>query len=329
MNNLKKIHKDLRLHGIFSRIIMNFKNKKSFINMQKMTNKMFVGKKNKKLNSNEIYIKTPTNNNLRICIYKSNGIMENAVGLLWLHAGGYAIGAPEQEIGFIKQFVSAANCVVIAPAYTRSLDAPYPAALQDCYAALLWMKDNAKSIGIRDDQLFVGGDSAGGGLTAAITIFARDKGEVNIAFQMPLYPMIDDRMITKSSQNNNSPVWTSQANEIAWKMYLGDLYGSSLVPSYAAPARSNDYSGLPPTYTYVGSIEPFYDETMNYVNALQKANVAVEFDVYEGCFHGFDIIGARTPIGRKAKEILISKFKYAVEHYFNKQSSANTIIPPA
>jgi acetyl esterase/lipase len=319
MNSPGKIHKCLWIHGIISRIIVNFKNENSFIKMQKMINKMFVGKKYKKLNCKEIFIKTPTNNNLRICIYKSHEIKENAVGLLWFHGGGYAIGAPEQDIGFIRQFVLAADCVVIAPAYTRSLDAPYPAALQDCYAALLWMKDNAKSIGIRDDQLFVGGDSAGGGLTAAITLLARDKGEVNIAFQMPIYPMIDDRMITESSQNNNSPAWTSLANKIAWKMYLGNLYGSSSVPAYASPVRADDYSGLPPTYTYVGSIEPFYDETRNYAAALQKANVAVELDIYEGCFHGFDVIGAKTAIGRKARETLISKFRYAVDHCFNKQ----------
>ncbi len=152
------------------------------------------------------------------------------------------------------------GAVVVSPYYTLSVDKPYPAALDDCYVSLLWLKDNGERYGVRSDQIFIGGDSAGGGLTAALSLYARDKGEVNIAFQMPLYPMLDDRT-TVSSSDNMAPVWNEKSNENGWELYLGGLYGMADVPAYAAPARATDYSGLPPTCSFVGSVEPFLDET--------------------------------------------------------------------
>jgi len=185
------------------------------------------------------------------------------------------------------------------------------------------MKQNAKALGIRDDQIFVGGNSAGGGLAAATTLYARDKGEVNIAFQMPLYPMLDDRMITESSRDNDAPVWDSISNAIAWKMYLGALHGTDKITKYAAPARETDYSGLPPTYTFVGTIEVFHDEVITYANNLRNAGVSVKIDVYEGCFHAFDQFGRQTKIGKDAIKNLLQEFVYAVDHYFAKQPNSN------
>ncbi len=103
-------------------------------------------------------------------------------------------------------------------------------------------------------------------------------------------------------------------------MYLGDLYGSNNIPKYAAPARETDYSNLPPTYTYVGTIEPFFDETKNYVEELKKANVPIHLNIYEGCFHGFDILGSKTNIGKEARNALIENFQYATNNYFKKQT---------
>ena len=133
---------------------------------------------------------------------------------------------------------------------------------------------------MRRDKIFVGGNSAGGGMTAALTLYARDRGEVNIAFQMPLYPMLDDRP-TKTSKNNDAPVWNTKSNIAAWKLYLGDDYGTDMVSKYAAPARETDFSGLPPTLTFIGSIDPFLAETKSYVEALRAAGVPVEFRIFE------------------------------------------------
>ncbi len=270
------------------------------------------------INYEEVEIPREDGSMLRLCVYTPKEKKENVPGLLWVHGGGYAIGSPEQDIGFIKSFVLESGCVVVAPDYTNSTDAPYPAALNDCYAALLWLKENGTGYGMREDQIFVGGNSAGGGLTAAITLYARDLGEVAIAFQMPLYPMLDDRMITESSQNNDAPIWNSASNEIAWKLYLGDAYGTDNVSKYASPARETDYSNLPPTLTYIGNIEPFTDETIQYVENLQAAGIDVSFRIFEGCFHGFDLFSFATP-AKEAREFLLNGFLYAVENYTKAQ----------
>ena len=148
---------------------------------------------------------------------------------------------PSQDHGFVRSFVGATGCVMVVPDYKKSLYAPFPAALEDCYLALLWLKENGEKYGMRRDKIFVGGNSAGGGMTAALTLYARDRGEVNIAFQMPLYPMLDDRP-TETSKNNDAPVWNTKSNIAAWELYLGGDYGTDRVSKYAAPARETDFS---------------------------------------------------------------------------------------
>lgn len=205
--------------------------------------------------------------------------------------------------------------IVVAPDYRLSLDAPYPAALDDCHEALLWMKEHTGELGIRDDQLMVGGESAGGGLAAAIALYERDLGGVKIAFQMLLYPMLDDRMMNESAKENNAPVWDSDANRVAWGLYLADFAGKD-VPPYAAPARATDFAGLPPTVAFVGDLEPFRDETILYVRNLRDAGVKVDFEIYAGCYHAFDRMNPYAEVSRKAIAFLMKSFKYAVEHYY-------------
>lgn len=272
----------------------------------------------KNINREVKYITREDGSQFRICVYSPKDRKENVPGLLWIHGGGYGLGCPEQDFNFIQNFIDASGCVIVAPDYTNSTTAPYPAALNDCYDALLWLKQNGKSYGMRDDQIFVGGNSAGGGLCAAVSLKARDTGDVNIAFQMPLYPMIDDRMITESSQNNDAPIWNTKSNKIAWKLYLGEKFGTEDVSKYAAPARETDYRNLPPTLTYVGTIEPFTDETIQYVENLKASGVEVMFKTFEGCFHGFDLLGYATP-AKEAKAFLIDGFMYAVNNYTAEQ----------
>ncbi len=228
------------------------------------------------------------------------------------------MGTPEMSAERYKSLIARSDCVVIAPDYRLSIEAPYPAALEDGYDALLWMKENAGELGIRDDQLMVGGESAGGGLAAALTLYARDKGEVNIAFQMPLYPMIDDRMITASAMNNNSPIWDSNTNQWAWKLYLGDLESEN-VPPYAAPARAAHFTCLPPAVTFVGDLEPFRDETIQFVEKLRKAGVPVDFEVFAGCYHGFDVVHPGAEVSKRALSFFLNSYEFAVTHYFAKQ----------
>lgn len=309
---IRSIGKVIRGGGI------RFKNENSFFRVQKLLNATRGLLRPKDLQWKNYTTLSSHNEQLRFAVAKSKQPESNVVGLLWIHGGGYGVGTPEQDSPFVRKLINATNCVAVLPDYRLSIDEPYPAALEDCYDTLIWMKEHAKELGIRTDQIFVGGDSAGGGLAAAVTLLARDRGEVNIAFQMPLFPMLDDRMITSSSQNNDAPVWDSQANRVAWQMYLGKNHQSKDISSYAAPARTTNYQNLPPTYTFVGDIEPFYDETRIYIKNLQKAGVKASMDVYPGCFHGFDQL-IHTKVAQEANVNYIAQFIFASRYYFAPQ----------
>lgn len=235
-------------------------------------------------------------------------------GVLWLHGGGYTMGAPEmvyisRAIDLVRKY----GAVVLAPAYRLAGEAPYPAALEDCYTALRFLRRNADKLGVNSSKLMVGGESAGGGLTAALCMYARDQGEVSIAFQMPLYPMLDDRD-TDSSRDNHAPIWNTRRNHRGWRAYLGGLWGKA-APPYAAPARQTDYSNLPPAYTFVGSIDPFYCETLTFVENLRKAGVEAAADVYPDCFHAFDMLLPFKQASRDAAAAFERQYLYAAEHY--------------
>ena len=240
-------------------------------------------------------------------------------GVLWIHGGGYQSGSAKdifvtRALSLVVRF----GAVLVAPDYRLSKRHPYPAALHDCWAALLYLKEHAEELGVRSDQLMVGGESAGGGMAAALCMLARDRGEVNIAFQMPLYPMLDDRD-TPSSADNHAPNWNSKRNRKAWKRYLRYSYGTDLVSVYAAPARCEDYHGLPPCYTFVGDIEPFYCETVDYVRHLQEAGVRAAVDVYPNWFHAYDLFFPAKKIVREAIARFEEHVAYAFEHDFAPQ----------
>ena len=311
----KMIHKELRTIGSLVRFFTGKPSIKKFKRSRKLQARFFKGKNlvKKELKYSEIYI-----NDTRTVVYEPIEKRENSVGLLWLHGGGFLNGIPEAEVEYFKKFIFATNCIVFAPDYTKSYDAPYPKALHESYDVLKYMKDNVDKYNINASQIFVAGVSAGGGLTAALTLYARDKGEVNVAFQMPLYPMLDDRE-TESNKDNDAPMWNTKSNIIGWKSYLGDLYNTNDIPKYAAPAREVDYSNLPPTLTFIGGIDPFRDETVNYVNNLREANVETHFELYDGCFHAFEVVGFWKNIGKSAIKFSLDGFVYASKNYFKEQ----------
>nr|AXS01252.1 Alpha beta hydrolase fold-3 domain protein [uncultured bacterium] len=320
---------ELRLYGkIFKKImpsVFNMQHDINFnpakINKKKYSVSFLKGKcSSRSLIYEQKWIKRPDGSDLRICLYLPKKPVKKPVektsGLLWIHGGGYSFGTPELEESFIKRFIAANDCVVVSPDYRLSIDAPYPAALEDCYTALLWLNDHCDEYNIRKDQLIAGGDSAGGGLTAALCLYARDKKEVKIAFQMPLYPMLDDRNNTESIKDNDAPVWNEKANCIGWKMYLGSLFETQNVPCYAAPARAADFSNLPPAISFVGGVDPFRDETITFMDKLKENNIPVHFKIFEGCFHSFDFLCTRTKAAKQAVSFLMDSFKYAAENYF-------------
>lgn len=245
---------------------------------------------------------------LRLVIYRSKKPLDGKrPGLLWIHGGGYAVGAPEQDIGYIKKFIKRFGMTVVSPDYTLSVDAPYPKAIEECYEALLYLKNNADSLNVDVSKIVVGGNSAGGGLAAALAILARDRAEVDVKLQLPLFPMLDDRMTTKSMIDNDGPIWNEKSNRLAWRLYLGSLFGSESVPEYASPARLESYEGLPPAIAYVGSIDPFRDETIEYFEKLKGAGIETSLMIVDGAYHGFDIIKPNSTPAKNAHAFMLEE----------------------
>lgn len=232
--------------------------------------------------------------------YRPTGNPGTLPGVLWIHGGGYVRGSVEEDDLVCQHMAEEVGCVVISVEYRLAPEHPFPAPMNDCYAALEWMANNAHELGIDPARIALTGPSAGGGLTAGLTLLARDRGEIPIAFQAPIYPMIDDRNATPSSrENGSSRLWSRKYNENGWRAYVGEKAGGEDVSPYAAATRATDLSGLPPAYVAVGTLDVFLDENIAYARRLIEAGVPTELHVYPGLFHGSDIFMPSATSSRK------------------------------
>ena len=195
--------------------------------------------------------------------------------------------------------------------YRLAPEHPYPAPLDDCYAALAWTVQHAVDLGIDPGRIVVAGASAGGGLAAALALLARDRGEYPLAYQLLIYPMIDDRMATPSS-TLDTVVWTPKANVLGWRAYLGHEPGADGVPAYAAAARADDLAGLPPAWIGVGALDVFRDENITYAQRLLGAGVPAELHVYPGAPHGFESICPDAAVAQQCQSDITAALRRAL-----------------
>jgi len=233
--------------------------------------------------------------------------------MIYFHGGGYMMGIPEMANVFYEDVLKRRKVAIFSPDYRLSQKDPFPAGFNDCYDVLLWMRDNAKALNIDPNNIIIAGHSAGGGMAAAITLKVRDTKIIKPAFQMPIYPMLDHRMITESSKMEGSTMWDAHINARAWKLYLKDTKGE--VPSYASPALNNDYSEFPPTISFVGDLEPFYDENIAYIEGLKKASIPVKFKVFKGGYHGFEVGSPEAQISKEANKFQLDAFEEFYDKY--------------
>ncbi len=246
---------------------------------------------------------------IRVRLYRPLNAEGKLPVLFYFHGGGMAIGNPEMATVFIKKFIQTRPCCIIAPDYRKSLSAPFPAAFNDCYNTIIWAKTNADNLNIEDSKFMVAGHSAGGGLAVAIALKARDTNDFSIAFQMPMYPMLDDRQNTKSAKYMDVPAFDAKALSNCWNYYLKGLIDENeVIPIYAAPGRNNDYQNLPPTITFIGEYDPLRDQTIIFVEALKKAGIPLIFKYYKGCFHGFEDVVPNADISKDAIHFTFQSF---------------------
>lgn len=235
-----------------------------------------------------------------VVLSRTGGPAAGAPGMFYIHGGGMVLGTRWDIDESIMNAIGD-GFVVVSVEYRLAPEYPYPAAIEDCYAAWLWTAAHAVELGIDPARLAIAGASAGGGLAAGTTLLARDRGATMPRHQILFCPMLDDREITASSQELEGVArWDRIANRTGWSAYLGDRRGGDDVPVYAAPARAADLSGLPPTYLELGDVETFRDEDLDYAARLSRAGVPVELHLWPGGVHGFTALAPQTAVSRAA-----------------------------
>lgn len=227
---------------------------------------------------------------VEVLIYRPNAA---ATGLrpciFHIHGGGYITGDARGNEATHRPLVADLDCVIVSVNYRLAPETPHPGPVEDCYAALAWTFRNAGELGVDAGRIGVMGESAGGGLAAALALLARDRGEYRLAFQHLIYPMIDDRTCLETDPHRyvGEFVWTRAANLFGWTSLLGGPPGGADVSPYAAASRAETLDGLPPTFLATGALDLFLEEDLEYVRRLTRAGVPVELHVYPGAYHGF------------------------------------------
>jgi acetyl esterase/lipase len=219
---------------------------------------------------------------------------------LFFHGGGYIFGHIDQFDGPISRYVSESGVPMLSVEYRRAPEHPYPTPLEDAYAALRWLHGHAAELDVDPDRIGVMGDSAGGGMAAALTILTRERGGPKIARQILLMPMLDDRTTTPDPLIEPFLIWSYDDSLTAWPALLGAAAGGDRVPATAAPARLLDAAGLPPAYIEVGQLDVFRDEDIAYAATLSRAGVEVDFHLRPGVPHEFDSIAPESGVARRA-----------------------------
>ncbi len=247
---------------------------------------------------------------LRLRVYKPKNTTTTVPVLLWFHGGGFVVGNLNQSDEFLLQLVRETEITAVSVDYRRAPENPFPAALDDAYCALKWVHDQADDLGIDPNRIAIGGESAGGGLAAALAQFAYDRREVKPIFQLLIYPMLDDRTSANPGEaGKDYLVWTSKSNYFGWESYLHQPPGSASVPPASVPARRVDLTGLPSTWIGVGTIDLFYDEDISYAKKLQACGVDCELMTVPGAFHGFDGASPDLPVARAFRKAMMETMK--------------------
>ncbi|MFK7828668.1 MAG: alpha/beta hydrolase [Congregibacter sp.] len=228
--------------------------------------------------------------NASIRLYEPEGGGVGA-GILWIHGGGMILGNAKMNDPLCSHYARALGVVVASVEYRLAPRHPYPAAIDDCFAVWEWLQENGHRLGVNPQRVAVGGQSAGGGLGAALCQRIFDIGGIQPAGQFLSYPMIDDRTAAMTDIDAvEHLIWPNKYNRFGWSAYLGHEVGRDQVPAWSVAGRREDLSGLPTARIGVGSLDLCVDDSKSYAERLKRAGVECELDIVEGAPHGFDVL---------------------------------------
>lgn len=237
---------------------------------------------------------------IRVRRYRPAGTTGPLPGVYYIHGGAMVLGSIETEDAAARALCRAVGCVVLSVDYRLAPEHPHPAPVEDCYAGLAWAAAHAQELEIDPARLAVYGGSAGGGLAAATALLARDRGGPALAYQMLVYPMLDDRADSPSNQEiDDIGVFDGWANAAGWDALLGERRGTDAVDYSAAPARCADLAGLPPAWLDVGELDALRDEGVAYALALLRAGVPTDLHVYPAAYHGWEIFAPDADVSQR------------------------------
>lgn len=238
---------------------------------------------------------------ISLLIARPAGTASPTAAIYHIHGGGMIIGSNRMGLPMVLDWAQELRASVVSVEYRLAPETPHPGPVEDCYAGLAWTAAQAGELGIDPGRIVVAGGSAGGGLAAAVTLLARDRGGPRLAAQLLMCPMLDDRNDTTSAwQMVGRGIWDRAMNETGWTALLGAARGGPDVSPYAAPARATDVSGLPPAFIDVGSAETFRDEAVTYASRIWQAGGVAELHVWPGGFHGFTDLAPQAALSRNA-----------------------------
>jgi acetyl esterase/lipase len=239
---------------------------------------------------------------IRCMMIHPNGMPTTSPAILHFHGGGHVLGVPEMNKVQLMRWAAELGCLVLSVDYRLAPETPFPGPMEDGYAALAWLHQQAATLGIDPKRIAVSGESAGGAMAACLCLMARDRGDYAIAFQHLEAPRLDDRLPDPADANRYTGefIWTSSSSAFCRAAYLG---GNETSP-YASAAQAKSLAGLPPAYIAVGSLDLFVDECLAYTTRLARSGIPVELHIYPGCFHGFKMaVGARVTKRAEADNI--------------------------
>jgi acetyl esterase/lipase len=233
---------------------------------------------------------------LTLRLYRPETAAALSPGLIYIHGGGMIMGDLESQDENMREAATELNMPIASIDYRKAPEHPYPAAPEDCYAGVSWVFANTETLGMDPTNIGLMGASAGGGLALAVALMLRDRNGPALKYLLPIYPMIDDRHQTASSHEVvDIGIWDRAGSIEAWGWYLSGAEADA----YAAPARAEDLSRLPPSYIDVGDLDLFRDEDITLAQRLSAAGVPVEFHLWTGAYHASELFAPKARLSQQ------------------------------